>query len=196
MSPVTHGLLSWLIAHAPGTAERIDRRGRAAIALAGLAPDVDGFGYPFQLLTRNSAEPLDWFARFHHHLTHNLLAAFVIAALACAWAKGSWRVAVLAFAAANLHLVCDLVGARGPDGNQWPIPYWQPFAGGGWTWSGQWRLDSWQNLVITLAALVLTVAIARRRGRTPVEIVSLGADQRVVAALRRWFGGPAAAPTP
>ncbi|MBA2480807.1 MAG: metal-dependent hydrolase [Planctomycetes bacterium] len=187
MSPVTHGLLSWVLAHTPGVAPAIDRRGRAAITIAGLAPDLDGFGYPFQLLTRNNAEPLDWFTRFHHHLAHNLLATIVIAALACAWARGSWRVAVLALIAANLHMVCDLIGARGPDGNQWPIPYWQPFSDVGWVWTGQWRLDSWQNLVITLSALALSVAIALRHSRTPVEIASMRADHGVVATIRRWF---------
>ncbi len=185
MSPVTHGLLSWLLANAPG----IDRRGRIAITLAGLAPDLDGFGYPFEALTRDSAHPIEWFHRFHHHLTHNLLACVAIAG--CAWMFGgrTWRVAALALAAALGHLACDLIGARGPDGNQWPIPFLQPFSDLGWSWSGQWGLSSWQNAAITIAALLAAAALAVRRGISPVELVSPRADACVVEALRARFGG-------
>ncbi len=184
MSPVTHGLLSWTLANAPG----IDRRGRCAITLAGIAPDADGFGYPFEALTGNSDHPIEWFHRYHHHLTHNLLACAVIAVLAWTFGGRSWRVASLAFAAALLHLLCDLIGARGPDGDQWPVPFLQPFSDHGWVWSGQWGLASWQNAAITAAALALAMVLAAERGFSPLEMISLRADARVVAVIRRWLG--------
>jgi inner membrane protein len=189
MSPVTHGLISWLVANVPG----VDRRGRAAVTLAGLAPDLDAFGYPFEALTRGSEHPLEWFSRYHHQLCHNALATLVIAACAWWWAGRSWRVAALALVTANLHLVCDLIGARGPEGYHWPIPYLTPFSPLEFSWSGQWRLDSWQNLVITLAALIAVTALAVRRGFSPVEILSTRADARVVAAVRARLGRPPAA---
>ena len=184
MNPVTHGLVSWIVANAPGT----DRRERQAITIAGIAPDIDGFGYPVEVLTATSAQPLEWFHRFHHHLTHNALACVVFAGLAFAWTRGSWRAAGLALATASLHLLCDLVGSRGPDGNQWPLPLFQPFADGECTWSGQWPLVSWQNTVITLGAFIATIALAVRRGFSPVEIVSLSGDRRFIEILRARLG--------
>jgi hypothetical protein len=198
MNPVTHGLLSWGL----GNCADIGRRGRIVVTIAGLAPDVDGFGYPFELLTRNSANPLDWFHRYHHHLTHNLLAVLAIGVVAWACCRWSWRVLLLATAAAMLHLVCDFVGARGPadlthpDGDPWPIPLWQPFSDVGYSWSGQWGLASWQNASITVALLVAAAVIAVRRGWSPVELVSRRADAVVVGALRARFGRAAAAQPP
>ena len=39
--------------------------------------------------------------------------------------------ALLVFISFHLHLLADLVGARGPDGDQWPIPYLLPFSNRG-----------------------------------------------------------------
>ncbi len=108
----------------------------------------------------------------------------VFAGLAFAWTRGSWRAAGLALATASLHLLCDLVGSRGPDGDQWPLPLFQPFADGELTWSGQWPLVSWQNTLITLCAGIVTIVLAMRRGFSPVEIVSTDADHRFITILR------------
>ncbi len=199
MSPITHGLLSWLLANAA----RTDRRGRAAITLAGILPDLDGFGYPVELATRNAAQPIEWFHRFHHQLSHNALTCLALGVLAWLWCR-SWQVAALAALAASLHLLCDLVGARGPDGYPWPIPFLQPWSEHGWIWSGQWGLASWQNFLITLLALGGTLALAVRRGFSPLELVVPGSDVRIVEALRRWLlrtghppaGGPGTPPSP
>ena len=91
----------------------------------------------------------------------------------------------------HLHLLCDLVGARGPEGEQWPIPYLLPFSRA-WdlTWSGQWALNAWPNFVLTLAALAATLFWAWKRGYSPLEIFSTRADRALVAALRRRFAEP------
>lgn len=185
MSPVTHLLIGWLAAESTSAAT-FGRRERALIALSGIAPDLDGLGIVPELLTRNSDHPLPWFTEWHHILCHNILAAGVCVGLVALLAKRSRGLAAgLAGVAFLLHLVCDVAGSRGPDGNQWPVPVLLPFDGWGWIWAGQWRLDSWQNLLITGAALVAVGVLARRRGRTPVEILSPRADAKVVAALRR-----------
>ena len=36
------------------------------IALAGVAPDVDGLGIIGEVLTRNSSQPLLWWSNYHH----------------------------------------------------------------------------------------------------------------------------------
>jgi hypothetical protein len=95
----------------------------------------------------------------------------------------------LALLSFHLHLLGDVVGARGPDGLQWPIPYLLPFSSA-WeiTWSGQWALNAWQNFAITGALRAFAFHFAWRRERSPIEIVSPRADAVFVEALRRRFG--------
>ncbi len=185
MSPVTHGLLSWVLAQTPGIT---NRRDRALITLSGLAPDLDGIGIVGDVLTAHSAQPLTLFADYHHRMCHNLTAAVICALVVALCAQRKALTAALALVAFLLHLVCDVIGSRGPDGHQWPLPLFAPFSSWEWVWAGQWRLDSWQNLCITGVLVIITVACACRRGYSPVEIISPRADGPVVATFRRWFG--------
>jgi hypothetical protein len=87
-----------------------------------------------------------------------------------------------------LHLLGDLVGARGPDGDQWPIPYLLPFSNHlQLIWAGQWALNAWQNMTLTAALLLLTWVLAWKRGFSPLEMFSTKADRAFVGALRRRF---------
>ena len=184
MSPITHFLAGWLVAN---TVE-LDRRERACVTLAGVVCDADGLGIVAELATRNSAHSLTWWSDYHHVFGHNLPFGLVVAATAFAVARQRWRTAVLAFASFHLHLLGDLIGARGPDGYQWPIPYLWPFAPQ-WTitWGGQWQLNAWPNMVITAIAIAITLWLAWRRGFSPLEMVSSRADRTVVDALRSRF---------
>jgi inner membrane protein len=185
MSPATHFLVSWVLANvAP-----LGRRERALVVCAGVAPDLDGLGIVPQLLTRNSAHPLLWFSDYHHHL-HTLAFALLVAGVSSLLARRRCMTmtALLALASFHLHLLCDLLGARGPDGYPWPIPYLLPFSGAvQWMWHEQWALNGWQNFAITGSLLALTLWQACKLGRSPVELVSPSADRAVVAALRRRF---------
>ena len=191
MNPATHFLVGWSVANAAP----LERRDRTAVALAGIAPDVDGFGFLPEILTRGWEHPIRWFSEYHHALAHNLLLGIVVAGACFAAAKRRWTTAALALASFHLHLACDVLGARGPDGTIWDVPYLWPFSERWtWAWQGQWRLDSWQNMAITLALLALMFYLAWRRGYSPVGIVSERADGAFVATLRRRFPpkGPAA----
>lgn len=182
MSPVTHLLLSWGIANAPS----LTRRERAVVTLAGVAPDLDGLGVIPELLTRNTAHPLLWFSEYHHVLTHNLLFGLLLAGIGFLAAARRFKVALLVLLAFHLHLLCDLVGARGPDGMVWSVPYFLPFTERWqWAWQGQGALNAWPNLLITILALGATFCLAWRRGYSPLEMVSTAADQAFVRALRR-----------
>lgn len=109
-------------------------------------------------------------------------------ALAFLLAKHRWKTAALVCMSFHLHLICDLIGARGPDNHQWPIPYLLPFSNAWqWTWSGQWMLNAWQNIVITVMAMFIAIYLAWKRGFSPLEIFSAKADAIFVAALRRRF---------
>jgi inner membrane protein len=186
MSPITHGLMSWLVAEAVApTAEPAHRRARIAITAAGLIPDLDGLGAPFEVL---SGGKLAWFSDWHHVLCHNLIAALVVGIAAWAWCRRSWQVGLAALAAFHLHLLGDLIGARGPDGYAWPVPYLLPFSPWEASVSWSWRLDAWPNQVITGILLLATILLAVRRQRSPVDLFSTRADAQVVACLRRWTG--------
>jgi hypothetical protein len=96
--------------------------------------------------------------------------------------------AFLVFISFHLHLLCDLIGARGPDGDQWPIPYLKPFSNAvQLTWHGQWALNAWQNFVITGLFLVATFWIAWRYAASPLELVSQPANQALARTLRQRF---------
>jgi membrane-bound metal-dependent hydrolase YbcI (DUF457 family) len=183
MSPVTHFFTGWVLANCFD----LERRDRALVTLACVAPDIDGLGIIPELLTRNSAHPLLWFSMYHHSL-HNLAFALVIAAIGFALAAQKWKTGSLVLLSFHIHLLEDLLGSRGPDGYQWPIPYLSPFSSSlQLIWRGQWGLNAWQNVVITVVLLLITLWLAWRRGLSPLEMVSSRADNALVATLRRRY---------
>ena len=96
--------------------------------------------------------------------------------------------ALLVFISFHLHLLCDLIGARGPDGDQWPIPYLKPFSNSvQLTWHGQWALNAWQNFLITGIFLLATFWLAWKYRSSPLELVSQSANQAVTQTLRDRF---------
>jgi inner membrane protein len=92
-----------------------NRRERAVITFAAVAPDIDGLGIIPELLTPHSQHPLLWFSQYHHSL-HTLLFAVIVSLLAFFLSGRKWMPAAFAFFAFHVHLLEDLVGARGPDG--------------------------------------------------------------------------------
>lgn len=182
MSPATHFLASWVLANVTP----LSRRERLVVVCAGVAPDIDGLGIIPELLTRHSAHPLLWFSEYHHHL-HTLAFAVMVTAISFLVAK-RWKTALLVFLSFHLHLLCDLIGARGPDGYSWPIPYLSPFSNSlQLSWRGQWALNAWPNFVITAVLLFATLWLAWRSGVSPLEFVSAKANGTLVRALRGRF---------
>ena len=182
MNPVTHFLTGWAVANCVPS---LERRERALVALACVAPDLDGLGIVVEFATRNSAHPLDWFSRYHHQL-HSLPFAIAVALACFVLSRYRWMTAMLAFMSFHLHLLEDVLGSRGPDGYQWPIPYLAPFSQAAQImWSGEWQLNAWPNFAITIGLLLLTFYLAWRRGFSPLEMISEKADQAFVKTLRR-----------
>ena len=217
MSPITHFFAGWLLASVSPTGKpsALTRREKALVVAAAVAPDLDGIGIVPELLTRNTSHPLLWFSQYHHTL-HTLafslvctLAAFLIAGPLADFAfrpsnfdrlsagrrlpphqtpSHPWLTALLVFISFHLHLLCDLIGARGPDGDQWPIPYLKPFSNSiQLAWHGQWALNGWQNFVITGVVLLATFWIAWRYASSPLELVSLPANRALTQTLRHRF---------
>ncbi len=181
MNPVEHFFAGWAVANALP----LECRDRMLVTVAGVIPDLDGFGLLPELLTRGTRHEVFWWTDYHHVLGHNLGFALLCTAASIFAARRRALTALLVAVSFHLHLLCDVIGARGPDGYQWPIPYLLPFSGAWqWSWSGQWALNAWQNVVIMIVLLFIALWVAVRRGHTPVEMFSTRGDVAVVAALR------------
>jgi hypothetical protein len=187
MNPASHLLISWVTAN---TAD-ISRRDRLLVTISGVVPDLDGAGVIAEIITQNTTTPLLWWSKYHHVLCHNIGFGLLIAGLVFLLSIKRWMTTFLALLAFHLHLLGDLIGSRGPEGYQWPIPYLFPFADiWNLTWKGQWELNAWPNILITLMFISMTLYLAWKRGFSPLELISRKIDSNFVDALRRRFGEP------
>ena len=187
MHPVTHVLIGWTLANTA----RLERRDCMLVTVAGFIPDFDGLGVIADILTEKTSHPLYFYDTFHHCLMHNLGFGLFLVILTLAWAKRRIAASLLVILSFHLHLLGDIVGSRGPDGYQWPIPYLEPFSDS-WqlTWSEQWGLKAWPNVTLTLLLMALTLYWTWKRGRSPIELVSSKSDSALVRTLRNRFGDP------
>jgi len=188
MNPITHALLGWACGH-----REANRTDRALVVIAGVAPDLDGLGILPEWLTAGARwmAPLTWYTDYHRLLCHNLLFCGGLAAGAWALTRKP-RVAGLVFLSVHLHLLGDVLGARGPEGKVWGVPYLAPLSTEMFTWSGQWALNAWPNILLTVVLLGWTFWWAWRSGSSPVGLLSPRADAAFVDTLRQRFGPPAA----
>jgi len=182
VAPGLHLLISWLT-----TVEIIkERRERALIALTGLAPDLDGAGIIVDFFTGTT----QYYFKYHHYLGHSFLFAFLKASIAAFLAKSQkMLVWFLSLFIIHLHLICDLIGSRSPDGYQWPIYYFYPFNSYyGFVWAGQWELNAWQNQVIGLLLLIFCLYYLIVKKITFLEVFSKRLDSAAVGMYDRWRG--------
>ena len=185
VSPIAHLLVSWIVA-----AKTTDNeRDRQLVTWSGVLPDVDGLGIIVDgvnhLLHR---PPTDYYHDLHHFWTHGLPAAVVIPVLLACFARRKGQVLLLAFLVFHLHLLCDIVGSRGPDlSDRWPIIYFAPINKQFWIdWHGQWQLDGWQNKTIFIWWFFWSLKIAVDKGFSIVGLFSRKADAVFVGILRKW----------
>lgn len=185
MNPLTHFLTGWVIA-CPAD---LSRRDRALVCAVSVVPDLDGLGLVADFVSGKPESGFYWFTRFHHVLGHNIFFGVILAAAAFCAARRRYVTALLCFLAFHLHLLGDILGARGPDGFQWPIAYFFPFTDTvRLSWDGQWLLNAWPNLVITAGLVAITLFAAWRGGFSPVGLFSERADRAVVETLRKRLG--------
>lgn len=187
MHLATHLMLGWVVANI----RPLEKRDRGLVTWGGIIPDADASGFFIILLIGDKDWAFRWHTQYHHVLTHNLLSALLIFIIVFLAARQRILTAVLAFFSFHLHLLGDLVGSRGPDGYQWPINYLFPFSDAyQLTWNGQWQLNAWPNIFITIILLLGTIYLAWERGYSPVEFISSAADRNFIATLRKRFGQP------
>ena len=183
MHTITHAIISYDIAAVLFN----DRRERGAVTLAGILPDIDGIGAPIEIIFR---EKLPVYSLVHHTFGHTIFAALLVSLGVFFWCRRRLRPALLALIVIHLHLLCDFVGAGGPDGSNWGIPYLWPLSRHVIEWAGQWKLNAWPNIALTLLALAWLFHFAWRRGYSLLEFISRRADRAFVEALRSRFGDP------
>jgi inner membrane protein len=189
MSPITHLLASWVVA------DRLfdDEGDKGRVCAAGVLSDLDGLGALPDLFNEAlGRRSTSYYAAFHHVLLHGIFGALLISAALTLGARRKARVFWAAFVLVHLHLLCDLVGSRGPDPSDlWPIDYFGPFSQRPQLlWHGQWRLDGWQNVTLTLVLLAYAFRRAWKDDRSPLALVSRSAHRALVDTLRARFGNP------
>ncbi|PYM90148.1 MAG: hypothetical protein DME04_23965 [Candidatus Rokuibacteriota bacterium] len=168
--PLTHALVGWVVA----CFGRADRRTRLWCLAASLAPDLDGLS----LLVG-----LDVYAHYHHLVLHNLLFGVFVTLVSAYWIGLRPFYLGLVLLAFLSHLVGDYFGS-GPGWELWPF---LPFSDRTYVCECAWDLVSWQNTLITVVAIAVTLWAAVRQGHTPLEFLHARLEQTVVKTLqRRW----------
>lgn len=187
MHLATHLMLGWTIANI----KHLEKRDRGLVTLAGIIPDIDAAGFFIILIFGDKEWAWRWHFQYHHVLTHNLFFAFLISLGTFFIARQRLLAAIFSYSSFHLHLLGDLIGSRGPDGYQWPIYYLYPFADSyKLTWGGQWQLNAWPNILITIILIFWTIYLAWERGYSPIEFISSSTDKTFVETLRQRFGQP------
>lgn len=191
MSPLTHLVGSWLVA----VATTNNSRDRKLVTWAGVLPDADGLGAIADIViawVSGKECTFHYYQQYHHILLHGWPGAIAVSMLLSVFAKQRGRVLFLCLLTFHLHLLCDLIGSRGPTvGDLWPICYSEPlFRHPIWFWKHQWRLDGWQNQTIFLVIFIAALWVAVKRGYSFVEVVSARMDSAFVQVLRKWAGAP------
>lgn len=166
-------------------------RDRKLVTVAGIIPDVDGLGIVVDMAkSLASGEPAtyEYYQHYHHLLLHGWPGAVAVAAVLACFARKRWRVLLLCLLTFHLHLLCDLVGSRGPSPSDlWPISYGEPlFRLPIWIWRGQWKLDGWQNQLVFVGLFVSALWVATQRGYSFVELFSRKWDTVFVGVLQKW----------
>ena len=186
MNLITHFLASWTLAEASA----LDQRDRNLITWVGFAPDLDGLGAIPDALAQALGYPSpEFYVQYHHQLLHGLFGALLLPALALLIAQRRISTFFWCFAAVHLHLLCDLLGSRGSDPSDlWPIPYLAPFSQQFTiTWPGQWPINAWPNVVITLGLMIFMFSRTITDQRSALSPISNRAHLAFVTTVSaRW----------
>lgn len=180
MSPGAHLLFSWI----PAAQFLGNRRERLIVSLCGIAPDLDGIGLIWDKIHGNT----EYYFQYHHKLGHSLIFALVISGFAYLLAsREKYKVLFISVVVIHVHIICDIVGSRGPDGYQWPIYYLYPFSSDfALAWSGQWELNAWENLLILILLLVGSMCYAKTKRISFLEIFSAKLDRALFNMLDKY----------
>jgi hypothetical protein len=169
----THILSGWCAANLL----KLTPRQRGFCILAATLPDLDGLSI---------LAGWDAFYTWHHHLTHGLPFAILLAGILTAFSTRPVLSFLLYLALVHLHLLMDSFGS----GIGWTITYLWPFSDMQLDNPWSWEFSTWRNQLAGLLFIAWTVGIAVIRRRTPLEVPMPNLDRQLVDWLRRRFGLP------
>ncbi len=137
---------------------------------AGTLHDLDGLG----ILV---SQELYW--DWHHRVGHNVFYCTLLAAVLAWFCPDRWRCFGVFLVISFSHLGLDYLGS----GPGWgPVWLW-PIREQAWVFEGAWPFFSWQNISAFGLVFGLTLWIARRLGRTPLELIMPRLDAKFVNAI-------------
>ena len=166
MNTEAHLAAGWILAHLGGVE---DRRFRAAVTLAAIAPDVDSLAFFFGERA---------YASIHHALGHNVYFFTGASVLAALWCRRRWwKVLLFTQLALYSHYFGDYFLTRFPLEFYWPASH-RLFIHG-----YRIGLDHPINTALSYASLLVFFVMAFWCRRTPLEIISPALDRRVVNLL-------------
>lgn len=76
-------------------------------------------------------------------------------------------------------------------GIDWGIAYLWPIHTAEWVNPWRWAFFSWQNLTAACGLAAVTIVLAARLGRTPLEAIVPSLDRTLVTLARRFIPAPA-----
>ena len=121
MHVVTHLLAGWALAEQA----KLEKRDKALVAWASVAPDLDGLGLPVDWAIRATGGASDFYETYHHVAAHGLPVAVVLTLVCLPFLRNKLLGAGMVFASFHLHLLFDLAGSGGgTPGDIWPVHYW------------------------------------------------------------------------
>lgn len=147
-------------------------RERVFAMVAASAADMDGVG----LLVS-----IDYYARYHHVLAHNLLFGGLLAAALAIFSTHRLKAFILFLVLFHVHLLLDFYGS----GPGWGIHYFWPFGGGAFFCPHVWDLNSWQNIVAFEVLFLWMFGIVFWRRRTPFEAILPSLDAKIIRLFAR-----------
>lgn len=184
MTFTTHFLASWSMADV----FRVRRGDQALVTWCGVLPDADGLGLVIDGFNHVLGRPEAWYyGQYHHALLHGILGAFAIPLVLSMFATHRLRVFAICLLAAHFHLLCDVIGSRGPRATDvWPVHYLAPFFPDRTVqWSGQWPLNAWPNIVFTLLLIAFALYRAVGFGRSPMNAFGSAADRACAGMISK-----------
>ena len=190
MSPITHFLLSWTV----GDRATPTSRDSFLIGIAGILPDLDSAGIVVDLLSPRLGGPeTELYATYHRVGLHGGPGLLLLAGLITLFANRRLLVFPMALLVGHLHIFCDILGSRGATPEEiWPIWYFAPFTteSGLLSWSGQWPLNAWQNVVLTICLMLWVGRVMYKSDRSPFLPAAVRVHKAVRDVLLKRLGEP------